>query len=146
MAEFKIKNLMVDILNKDLIEKIGPFCKFPTRYCRYFISPCLYPTEIACPNQTIDCFVSDGCGVNYSGCYRTDLWVLDTKTLVINPEDILVVRKQMDELFKAIEVRAAEVKVEMRPQNLKQVQVLEDQLNVALEELQRIKAELGGKK
>ena len=146
MAEFKIKNLMVDVVSRDVVDKIGNFCRFPTRYCRYFISPCIYPTEWHCPYGTIDCLISDGCGVNYSGCYRSDIWILDTKTLVINPEDIRIVRTQLDEMFKAIEGRAEEVQAEMRPQNLKQVEILEEQLKIALDELERIKGEMSRKK
>ncbi len=146
MAEFKIKNLMVDIVSKDIVDRIGPFCRFPTRYCRYFISPCINPTEWQCPYGTIDCLISDGCGANYSGCFRTDVWILDTKTLVINPEDIHIVREQLDEVFKAIDQRAMEVQTEMRPQNLKQVEVLEEQLKLALDELGQIKGEMSKKK
>jgi len=65
---------------------------------------------------------------------------------VINPEDIRIVQAQLDEMFHAIKVRAAEVEIEMRPKNLKQVEILEEQLNIALDELKRIRGELGGKK
>ena len=147
MAEFKIKNLMVDIVSADIVDKIGKFCRFPTRYCHFFISPCIFPSGVACELKSIDCLISEGCGPNRSTCVAgSETWLIDLETLVINPEDIRIVQAQLDEMFHAIKVRAAEVEIEMRPQNLKQVEILEEQLNIALDELKRIRGELGGKK
>ncbi len=146
MAEFRIKNLMIDVTARDIVDRIGGLCRFPTRFCNGFLSPCIYPTKWHCQFGTIDCLISDGCGPNYSGCYGgTDIWLLDTKTLVINPEDLVKVKADFGELVKAIEVRAAEVKTDMRPRNLEQVQMLQEQLKLALDELDQIKKELGGK-
>ena len=152
MSEFRLKNLMIDVLDRSVRDKFPDLCLFPTRYCRFFISRCIQPTFIACRFDTIDCLITNhclltngGCGVNYSTCYQTDLFIIDLKTLVINPADIRVVQQQLKEVFSAVEERAAEVQHNMAPQSIEQINVLEDQLKGALDELANLKKQMGGK-
>ena len=155
MAEFKVKNLMIDIVSARTGDVAGPICRFPTRDCLHFTLGCRLNT-FACPDRSIvcrdptivgcfkgSCFVSDGCGVNYSTCMDTRLWVIDIERLVINPDDINVVQAQLDEALKAVSVRANEIAQDMAPQTLEQAELLESGLKDALEEVQAVKKKLG---
>ena len=153
MAEFKIKNLMIDVVAADKA-KLGELCLFPTKYCRFLSIHCPKDTYIVCDwitqwckGQTLDCmascFVSGGCGVNYSTCWNSELFMIDIKQLVINPDEINVLRDQLDEVFKAVEVRALEVEADMAPKNLEQAEYVESQLQNALKHVQNLKRKMG---
>ena len=155
MAQFKVKNLMVDVVSAKAAEIAGPICLFPTNACHHFTLQCRLNT-LACADHTMvcrdptvfgcfkgSCFISDGCGVNYSTCMDTRLWVIDMERLVINPDDIKVVQGHLNEALKELRVRGEEVTQDMQPQTVQQAEMLEDHLKAALEEVQAVKKNLG---
>lgn len=152
MAQFKVKNLMIDVVSADLEGRLGELCLFPTNHCPSFSLICPNQTFIGCFWRTINClitdclrscFISDGCGLNYSTCFQTDIWIIDLKRLIINPDDITVVQDQLNQALKALGTRADEVGKNMRPQTIEQAEMLEQHLKQALDEVQRLKKELG---
>ncbi|MFL7808024.1 MAG: hypothetical protein AB8I80_05315, partial [Anaerolineae bacterium] len=90
------------------------------------------------------CLLSGGCGVNYSTCMDTQLYVIDIERLVINPDDIKVVQAQLNEALQAVAVRGKEIAQDMAPQTLEQAEMLEADLHGALEEVQALKNRLRG--
>jgi predicted nucleic acid-binding Zn-ribbon protein len=68
--------------------------------------------------------------------------MIDIKQLVINPDEINVLRNQLDEVFKAVEVRALEVEADMAPKNLDQAEYVESQLQEALKHVQTLKKKM----
>ncbi|MCB1906020.1 MAG: hypothetical protein KDH15_01520 [Rhodocyclaceae bacterium] len=155
MAQFKVKNLMVDIASAKLDEIAGAICHFPTNACVNFTLHCRLNTyhcpdrSLLCRNPTLtacfrgSCFLSDGCGVNYSTCMDTRLWVIDFERLVINPDDIKAVQGQLNEALKALSVRSEEISHDMKPKTVEQAEMLEAGLKAALEEVQAARKEMG---
>lgn len=152
MARFQVKNLTVDIVSSAAAEITPELCLFPTKRCPHFTLNCPLNTYIFCWRQiTLECpFISDyclltrdGCGVNYSTCLDTRLFLIDVERLVINPDDVKVVQKQVGDLLKAVETRGPEVARAMAPQTAEQAQLLERSLTDALAEVRKLKKELG---
>ena len=152
MARFQVKNLSVDIVSSAAAELTPQLCLFPTKRCPHFSLRCPVNTYIFCYRQiTVDCpffsvdclLTRDGCGLNYSTCLDSRLFIIDVERLVINPGDIKVVQKQVGDLLKGVEARATEVAQDMAPQTVEQADLLEKNLTAALTEVRRIKKELG---
>ena len=159
MSEFKVKNLMIDVVSAGVGE-LGAICAFPTRDCPHLslICPgdthiCRQPTFIICDKGTIVCpaiskidcekgTFDHTCGPNYSTCWQSELWVVDLKRLLVNPDDIRVVREQLDHVMRAVESRGVEIAKDMQPQTRQQAEFLEQQLEVALREVQELKNQL----
>ncbi len=154
MPQFKVKNLMIDVVSAKAAEIAGECCLFPTVDCfltfdcnfRSLVCPgnsivCRDPSVIACRRGS--CLITDGCGLNYSTCAAdSGFYLIDLERLVINPDDIKVVQAQLNETLKAVGVRAQRVAKDMAPQTLAQAELLEEQLEGALKEVKAIKAEL----
>jgi len=151
-ARFKVQDLMVDVVAPNL-DRLGRYCLFPTKVCPHLTLACPDDTFIVCwqgltvdpcgGRLTMDCLITDGCGVNYSTCWQSELFVIDVEKLVINPKEIDVLREQVDVLLNAAGERGSEVTQAMQPQNLAQAELLEEQLSAALKEVQKIKKQFG---
>jgi hypothetical protein len=152
MARFNVKNLSVDIVSASAVKITPNLCLFPTRNCPHFTLDCPRNTLIFCwrhitldcPVFSIDCILSDGgCGVNYSTCLDSRLFLIDVERLVINPADIKMVQKNVKELMEAVQARAPEIAQDMAPQTKESAAFLEKHLAAALEEVRSIKEKLG---
>ena len=149
MPTFRIKDLAINVASAKIAD-IDKICLFPTRQCGYLLSqgcrPCSFYISDPCWHWTQNCgacsFLSDGCGLNYSTCWRSDIFLINIKDLVINPADVTIVRQQMDAVLKAVQERGAEIAASMRPQTAAQIEMLEKQLSEALKELGTLKKEI----
>ncbi len=157
MAEFRVKNLMIDVVKADT-QKLEPICRFPSNAClltdacpRYTFIVCKGLTRcpgntFVCPDRTLVCenytVIDDGCGLNYSTCFRSDVFVLDIRKLVVNPDDIGVLREQLGTLVDALERQSVVVNKSMAPSTKAQAEVLEAELEKALKEVKAAKAKL----
>ncbi|MCO5183991.1 MAG: hypothetical protein M9928_11640 [Anaerolineae bacterium] len=149
--QFKVKDLAIGVSAHKLID-LDKLCLFPTRRCRYFITtihckPCTWiPSIIQCDPCTLlitEIPITDGpCGLAHTTCLDTLLYVLDVRQLVINPDDLGLVREQMDKFFNVVTERGAEVARAMAPQTLEQVDLVESELKAALEEIQVLRDRL----
>lgn len=156
-AQFKVQDLLVDVVAPNL-ERLGQFCLFPTKYCKFLTLDCPQNTFILCVwGNTYDPCRLDaslipcgggltdggGCGANYSTCWQSELFLLDIEKLLINPAEIDQVREQVNTLLEAVSSRAKEVQQDMQPKTLAQAELLEQELQEALEEVQQLKERLG---
>jgi hypothetical protein len=148
---FKVKDLMIDVTSIELAKKTKDLglCRFPTKWCGALLSRCpdnslCLNRSVFCPTDTLRCpGVTDGCGLNYSTCLDSRFFLVDLEKLVINPDDINIVRDQMEQVLKAAEVRGTEVAENLRPQTMEQAEFLEQHLEAALDQIREMKDELG---
>ena len=64
---------------------------------------------------------------------------------MINPDDIKVVQAQLDETLEAVRVRGKEISNDMAPQTIEQAEMLEAELQGALEAVEASKKRLSKK-
>ncbi len=162
MPEFKIKNLMIDVVSGVKVPDLDKLCLKPTklpgcwfpRSCRVFISPC-GPWTPPCPMHTDPCYMirstvfecmgeSVGCAGSDLpiACGGTELVVIDLEKLVTNPEIINEVKAELEEVLKVAGERGIELNKAMAPQTKAQAELLETELKAALEEVQKLKGTL----
>jgi hypothetical protein len=162
MSEFKIKNLMIDVVSGVQVPDLDKLCLRPTklpgcwfpRSCMRFISPCGIWTP--CPIRSIDpCHFmrttilecigeSMGCAGSDLpiACGGTELVVIDLGKLLVNPELINEVRAELDEVLKIASERGVQLTKALAPQTKAQAELLETELKAALEEVQKLKGNL----
>lgn len=152
MARFAVKNLMVDVVSSAAAQYTPQLCLFPTKQCPHLTLDCPNHTHIFCwrhitadcPFFSVDCLLTnDGCGINYSTCFDSRLFLIDIERLVINPADIKVVKKQIGEVLDAVKDRGPEVARDMAPRTAEQAELLEKALSEALDEVKKLKKDLG---
>lgn len=76
------------------------------------------------------------------GCGDSELLVIDLEKLVVNPKLIKEVQAELEQVLNAVRDRGIEIDKEMAPQTLAQAEAIEKELQVALEEVQRLKGTL----
>ncbi len=167
MAEFKIKNLMVDVVSGVHFPDLDKLCLYPTKLC--LISKCFKYISCDLPSACImgSCTVpSAGClwaCSKYASkpcidatchmptnvtpdvlivCGDSKMLVIDLDKLAINPEVIKEVQAELDQVLKVVAEHGVEINRAMAPQTLAQAEVLEKELTVALEEVKRLKGGL----
>jgi hypothetical protein len=73
--------------------------------------------------------------------------VADTPDLVGNPavqlEQLDVLRAQLEQAMAAVDERGVQLQKQARPQTREEIDMLEEQLKAALEELQAMRKEMG---
>jgi hypothetical protein len=168
MPEFKIKNLMVDIVSGVKVPDLDKLCLYPTKLC--LISKCFKYISCETPSLciTATCTVpSAGCLLPCSkyltkppcpmdtchhptyvtpdvliACGDSKMLVIDLDKLAINPEVIKEVQAELDQVLKVVAEHGVEINQAMAPQTLAQAEVLEKELTAALEEVKRLKGGL----
>lgn len=166
MAEFKIKNLMVDVVSGVHFPDLDKLCLYPTKLC--LISKCFKYISCDPPTWCImgSCtapsaggaaclkFNTDICPINTChlptyvtpdvliACGDSKMLVIDLDKLAINPEVIKEVQAELDQVLKVVAEHGVEINRAMAPQTLAQAEVLEKELTAALEEVKRLKSGL----
>jgi len=157
MPTFRLKNLNVSLADRaDLVAQRTPqFCTLGTTTiwspfcCRFW--PSRFPPT-GCWNYPtiIDCghFISEHCGpLTPDPCGPISPVVADTPDLVGNPavqlEQLDVLRAQLEQAMAAVDERGVQLQKQARPQTREEIDMLEEQLKAALEELQAMRKEMG---
>jgi hypothetical protein len=162
MPEFKIRNLMVDVVSGVQVPDLDKLCLFPTnvcwfeRSCLLYISrtcigisdlchlirtdPCriMHTRPLQCQGESVPC-----AGSNLPmGCDGSDVVIIDLRQLVVNPDVIQEVQAELNQVLQAVHDRGIELNRTMAPQTLAQAELLENELKAALEEVQKMKGGL----
>ena len=162
---FKVRDLMIDV-SPQLPQEMHAqqlFCATYTYGCPNLTHFCRYPSDF-CPNYT---FV--GCQVrSYFPCGRTylDPTIIYTPTpvlddpipfvqtpdaqapimnqpgMVVNPQNLAELKSQLRQSLAQVEAQEKVMKENMKPQTVEEVDMLEQKLTEALEELRQHKEEL----
>ncbi len=145
MAQFRVSNLMIDVASAE-IDGMDKLCLIPTNCGQLFTKDCPWLTFVVkgCLKDAtlVGCFISDGCGLNYSTCWAgSRTYVIDLERLVSNPGDIDAVKGQMREVFAKVKEGAREI--DAGPQTFEQAEALEQALEGALDEVRKAKRRLG---
>jgi hypothetical protein len=162
MADFKVKNLMIDVVAGDAQLQLKTVCKVPSKLCNYLISKCLkYISNVDCPVNLYShgcphCSVlsptphTTYCAANCEvpskpvWCLGSDTpIVVDTNILVSNPELINEVENELKQVIQAARERSVEIDKALGPQTKKEAQILEAELKAALKEVQTMMTKLG---
>jgi len=167
MPEFRIKNLMVDVVSALEFPDVDKLCRWPTQFCgvvftkcfKYISRPCLAPS---CRVPSLDCLpcsqritmcqgacsfispiVEDCPGRSLVACPGgSEILVIDIHDLLINPELVQEVQVELEQVMKAVQERGVALNKAMAPQTKAQAEALEKELEVALEEIKRLKGTL----
>lgn len=165
MPTFRLKNLNVSLVDPNAIKVQTPqFCTLGTTtiwsnqpWCCGFVSP--WTCHVLISPRTCQVWISpdtcrfnvspfDPCGViSRDPCGAISPVVQRPDTVLVNPADELAqleaMRGQLEELMHAIDERGVQLQQQARPQTREEVEMLEEQLKAALEEIQAMKKDMG---
>ena len=165
MAQFKVRDLMINVLPEEGVGRWGcgiTFCAPPTMVgcdgpsfcnplsiaCRGIsfcpnITRCIGVTLIggcdAGPCSLVPC--TDGCSrctVNATPCHTPTVGLIGVE----QPGDLVALKAQLRQALAQVEAQEQALEESMRPQTLEEATALEEKLEEALEEVRERKEEL----
>lgn len=145
MAQFAFKNLTVNVAKQAtaLCIQTQPTCAVACSPIAVGISPvdltdlCHFDTR---PIRTLT-RPPTGCGVNYSTSVPTD-WLTWQIAQVVQPGELALLREQVEVATQLLEEREVQVRQQFAPQSLEDVELVEERLNEAMEEVRAMRANL----
>ena len=160
---FKVRDLMIDVAPA---ARVAGYClgctqlmSFPTPWCRPY--SWYYPTIVQCPTATItlcpggsiQCTITDW---NTTPQITTTIYQTQTieqipglqtpafnqPGMIASPQNLTELKAQLRQALAQVEAQERAAAESMRPQSLEEVDMLEQKLTEALEELRQHKDEL----
>ncbi|MEL7330874.1 MAG: hypothetical protein AAFN12_01430 [Cyanobacteria bacterium J06560_2] len=167
--QFKVKDLMINVI-PDPTDEVGLTCANGVTFNNCFrttligcngctltvtqvVDPCNGGPTFVVPTR-----VTTGCGVNYSTCFagsnfaetvqQTTLVQHTTRTILEgNPlsasENLATLKQGLKEALSQVEAQEKLVAESLKPQSLEELEVLDEKLTAALEDVRSRKAQMG---